>query len=45
MEGADQLRPWYVLGPGHRWPHVFLPFYWVCKWLPRHARARGGLAW
>jgi len=28
------LRPWYVLGPGHRWPYVLLPFYKVCEWLP-----------
>jgi uncharacterized protein YbjT (DUF2867 family) len=21
------LRPWYVLGPGHRWPYALLPFY------------------
>ena len=28
------FRPWYVLGPGHRWPYVLLPFYKVCEWLP-----------
>ncbi len=28
------LRPWYVLGPGHRWPCVLLPFYKLCEWLP-----------
>jgi len=28
------LRPWYVLGPGHRWPYALLPFYKVCEWLP-----------
>jgi len=27
------LRPWYVLGPGHRWPYL-LPFYKLCEWLP-----------
>lgn len=21
------IRPWYVLGPGHRWPVLLLPFY------------------
>ena len=21
------VRPWYVLGPGHRWPYVLLPVY------------------
>ena len=25
------LRPWYVLGPGHRWPYVLLPVYWVAS--------------
>jgi uncharacterized protein YbjT (DUF2867 family) len=24
---ATCLRPWYVLGPGHRWPCVLLPLY------------------
>jgi uncharacterized protein YbjT (DUF2867 family) len=25
------VRPWYVLGPGHRWPIVLKPFYWVAE--------------
>lgn len=24
---ATILRPWYVLGPGHRWPYVLMPVY------------------
>ena len=28
------LRPWYVLGAGHRWPYALLPFYKACEWLP-----------
>ncbi|HYW84215.1 MAG TPA: NAD(P)-dependent oxidoreductase [Spirochaetia bacterium] len=28
------LRPWYVLGPGHRWPYALLPLYKLCEWLP-----------
>jgi uncharacterized protein YbjT (DUF2867 family) len=28
---ATILRPWYVLGPGHRWPLVLLPAYWVLE--------------
>jgi uncharacterized protein YbjT (DUF2867 family) len=28
------IRPWYVLGPGHRWTYVLLPFYKLCEWLP-----------
>ena len=39
------LRPWYVLGPGHRWPYALLPLYKVCEWLPftRAAALRLGL--
>ena len=25
------IRPWYVLGPGHRWPIVLKPFYWIAE--------------
>jgi len=25
------LRPWYVLGPGHRWPYALLPVYAVLR--------------
>jgi len=32
---ATILRPWYVLGPGHRWPLLLKPFYYVCERLPR----------
>jgi uncharacterized protein YbjT (DUF2867 family) len=28
------LCPWYVLGPGHRWPYALLPFYKICELLP-----------
>jgi uncharacterized protein YbjT (DUF2867 family) len=31
---ATCLRPWYVLGPGHRWPVVLLPVYAMLRWLP-----------
>jgi uncharacterized protein YbjT (DUF2867 family) len=31
---ATLLRPWYVLGPGHRWPYLLLPFYAVLARLP-----------
>jgi uncharacterized protein YbjT (DUF2867 family) len=31
---ATILRPWYVLGPGHRWPAVLMPVYWVCERMP-----------
>src|SRR5947199_9514688 len=28
------VRPWYVLGPGHRWPYALLPMYWICDLIP-----------
>jgi len=36
---ATILRPWYVLGPGHRWPYVLLPIYKVAERVPQ---TRGG---
>lgn len=32
---ATILRPWYILGPGHRWPYLLLPMYWFFEILPR----------
>jgi uncharacterized protein YbjT (DUF2867 family) len=32
---ATILRPWYVLGPGHLWPAVLLPFYALLHCLPQ----------
>ena len=32
---ATILRPLYVLGPGHRWPIVFVPAYWILEKLPQ----------
>lgn len=42
---ATVLRPWYVLGPGHRWPYVLLPAYWILERLPatRDSARRLGL--
>jgi len=31
---ATILRPWYVLGPGHRWPYALVPFYWMMERIP-----------
>jgi uncharacterized protein YbjT (DUF2867 family) len=31
---ATILRPWYVLGHGHRWPYVLLPLYKIAELLP-----------
>jgi uncharacterized protein YbjT (DUF2867 family) len=42
---ATVLRPWYVLGPGHRWPYLLLPGYWIAERLPgtRETARRLGL--
>jgi uncharacterized protein YbjT (DUF2867 family) len=42
---ATILRPWYVLGPGHRWPYLLLPFYAVARLIPskRESALRLGL--
>jgi uncharacterized protein YbjT (DUF2867 family) len=29
------VRPWYVLGPGHRWPVLLVPFYALARAVPR----------
>jgi uncharacterized protein YbjT (DUF2867 family) len=31
---ATILRPWYVLGPGRRWPYVLLPLYAAARCFP-----------
>jgi uncharacterized protein YbjT (DUF2867 family) len=31
---ATVIRPLYVLGPGHRWPLMLLPFYGVAERIP-----------
>jgi len=31
---ATVVRPWYVLGPGHRWPVLLYPFYWLAGLFP-----------
>lgn len=38
------IRPWYVLGPGHWWPIVLLPFYGIAEIIPsirQEARSKG----
>lgn len=32
---ATVLRPWYVLGPGHRWPYFLVPFYKIAELIPK----------
>ena len=33
------IRPWYVLGPGHWWPVLLKPFYWIAKLVPSKKEA------
>ncbi len=42
---ATFLRPWYVLGPGHRWPYLLVPAYAALERLPatRETARRLGL--
>jgi uncharacterized protein YbjT (DUF2867 family) len=42
---ATILRPWYVLGPGHYWPCVLKPLYWLARQIPstREGAQRLGL--
>jgi uncharacterized protein YbjT (DUF2867 family) len=42
---ATILRPWYVLGPGHRWPVVLKPLYSIAEKIPalRNGARRLGL--
>jgi uncharacterized protein YbjT (DUF2867 family) len=42
---ATILRPWYVLGPGHRWPYLLVPLYAIARVIPskRDAAERLGL--
>lgn len=40
---ATILRPWYVLGPGRRWPLLLAPFYRIGELLAPESAARLGL--
>ncbi|HXT19347.1 MAG TPA: epimerase [Thermoanaerobaculia bacterium] len=42
---ATFLRPWYVLGPGHRWAVLLKPLYWLAERVPasRETARRLGL--
>ena len=42
---ATILRPWYVLGPDHRWPYLLVPAYKIFTMLPatRESAERLGL--
>ncbi len=35
--GCTFVRPWYVLGPGHRWPYLLAPLYALAEKIPAAA--------
>jgi uncharacterized protein YbjT (DUF2867 family) len=37
---ATVLRPWYVLGPGHRWAMILVPLYKIAELVPATAGDR-----
>jgi len=39
---ATILRPWYVLGPGRRWPIFLKPMYWFMERVPPRGNRRIG---
>ena len=39
-QDATFVRPWYVLGPGHRWPYAILPLYWFWSLFDRDTSSR-----
>jgi uncharacterized protein YbjT (DUF2867 family) len=41
---ATFVRPWYVLGPGHRWAYALVPVYAIARMIPatREGAARLG---
>jgi uncharacterized protein YbjT (DUF2867 family) len=41
---ATILRPWYVLGPGHRWAHLLQPLYALARLIPSMRAGAGRLA-
>jgi uncharacterized protein YbjT (DUF2867 family) len=38
------IRPWYVLGPGHWWPVILLPFYALANLVPVWKQKAAGMA-
>jgi uncharacterized protein YbjT (DUF2867 family) len=41
---ATFVRPWYVLGPGHRWPTVLVPLYALARLYPKTRESAERLA-
>jgi uncharacterized protein YbjT (DUF2867 family) len=41
---ATFVRPWYVLGPGRRWPYALIPLYALARLLPATSEGAQRLA-
>lgn len=37
------IKPWYVLGPGHYWPYLILPLYWLFMIIPGFSKTAKNL--
>lgn len=42
---ATILRPWYVLGPGHRWPYLLIPMYNSLNFFLKRGKGQKDWAW
>ena len=40
---ASIIRPWYVIGPGHYWPVLFLPLFKLLENIPKTSVKAKGL--
>ena len=41
---ASFIRPWYIIGPGHYWPMLFQPLFWLMERIPASAAKAKALA-
>jgi uncharacterized protein YbjT (DUF2867 family) len=41
---ATIIRPWYVIGPGHYWPLLLQPLFWLLQYIPATAEKAKALA-
>lgn len=41
---ATFIRPWYITGPGHYWPLLFQPLFWLMRHIPATSAKANALA-
>ncbi|CAN5443260.1 hypothetical protein BH10BAC6_BH10BAC6_09850 [soil metagenome] len=34
MHVTSIMRPYFVLGPGRRWPYIVMPLHWIGRFIP-----------